>query len=214
MKRILLTIVIAISSTMLIMAQTNKVKESDSIQQSRKTQLISQNYTPTYSDTDDTGTTVESIDIDVDSTDISDYVTTQTRYIHKYTTDVDFLEDFFPRFGGLIALLTILIVFGFPIIIVLLVLFFRYKNRRNRYRLMEKALATGQQIPSEVIKETVHGDLKDKGIKNICLGIGLFIFLWAITNFAIGCIGIIVLCNGIGQYIIANRKNKENNEDQ
>ncbi len=214
MKRILLTIVIAISSTMLIMAQTNKVKESDSIQQSGKTQLISQNYTPTYSDTDDTGTTVESIDIDVDSTDISDYVTTQTRYIHKYTTDVDFLEDFFPRFGGLIALLTILIVFGFPIIIVLLVLFFRYKNRRNRYRLMEKALATGQQIPSEVIKETVHGDLKDKGIKNICLGIGLFIFLWAITNFAIGCIGIIVLCNGIGQYIIANRKNKENNEDQ
>ena len=196
------------------MAQTNKVKESDSIQQSGKTQLISQNYTPTYSDTDDTGTTVESIDIDVDSTDISDYVTTQTRYIHKYTTDVDFLEDFFPRFGGLIALLTILIVFGFPIIIVLLVLFFRYKNRRNRYRLMEKALATGQQIPSEVIKETVHGDLKDKGIKNICLGIGLFIFLWAITNFAIGCIGIIVLCNGIGQYIIANRKNKENNEDQ
>lgn len=214
MKRILLTIVIAISSTMLIMAQTNKVKESDSIQQSGKTQLISQNYTPTYSDTDDTGTTVESIDIDVDSTDISDYVTTQTRYIHKYTTDVDFLEDFFPRFGGLIAVLTILIVFGFPIIIVLLVLFFRYKNRRNRYRLMEKALATGQQIPSEVIKETVHGDLKDKGIKNICLGIGLFIFLWAITNFAIGCIGIIVLCNGIGQYIIANRKNKENNEDQ
>lgn len=199
---------------MLIMAQTNKVKESDSIQQSGKTQLISQNYTPTYSDTDDTGTTVESIDIDVDSTDISDYVTTQTRYIHKYTTDVDFLEDFFPRFGGLIAVLTILIVFGFPIIIVLLVLFFRYKNRRNRYRLMEKALATGQQIPSEVIKETVHGDLKDKGIKNICLGIGLFIFLWAITNFAIGCIGIIVLCNGIGQYIIANRKNKENNEDQ
>ena len=75
MKRILLTIVIAISSTMLIMAQTNKVKESDSIQQSGKTQLISQNYTPTYSDTDDTGTTVESIDIDVDSTDISDYVT-------------------------------------------------------------------------------------------------------------------------------------------
>ena len=129
MKRILLTIVIAISSTLLIMAQKNKVKESYSIQQSGKTQLISQNYTPTYSDTDDTGTTVESIDIDVDSTDISDYVTTQTRYIHKYTTDVDFLEDFFPRFGGLIALLTILIVFGFPIIIVLLDLFFRYITR-------------------------------------------------------------------------------------
>jgi hypothetical protein len=45
------------------------------------------------------------------------------------------------------------------------------------------------------------------------LGIGLFIFLWAITGeFGLGCIGLLVMFTGFGQLVIFYSQQKKNEE--
>ena len=97
----------------------------------------------------------------------------------------------------------IVFVFGLPLFIVFTIFFFRYKNRKAQYRLAEQALASGQPLPEKLFKEMRTTDIRSKGISNIFSGIGLFIFLWAITNeFSIGCIGLLVMFTGFGQLVI------------
>ena len=97
--------------------------------------------------------------------------------------------------------------FGFPVFILFVIFFFRYKNRKARYRLAEQALAAGQPLPAEFIRENKTVDSRSQGIKNTFTGIGLFIFLWAITGeFGIGAIGLLVTFMGIGQWIIGSKQ--------
>lgn len=102
-----------------------------------------------------------------------------------------------------IAVTAIVFVFGLPLLIIFVVFFFRYKNRKAKYRLAEQALASGQQLPENFFKEAAATDIRSKGINNIFVGIGLFIFLWAITGeFGLGCIGLLVMFTGFGQLVI------------
>ena len=104
---------------------------------------------------------------------------------------------------AVIAITAIVFVFGFPLIIVFIIFFFRYKNRKAKYRLVEQALASGQPLPENLFKEADSTDIRSKGIKNVFVGIGLFIFLWAITEeFGLGCIGQLVMFTGFGQLVI------------
>ena len=104
-----------------------------------------------------------------------------------------------------IAVTAIVFVFGLPLLIIFVVFFFRYKNRKAKYRLAEQALASGQQLPENFFKEAAATDIRSKGINNIFVGIGLFIFLWAITGeFGLGCIGLLVMFTGfrtIGDFL-------------
>ena len=102
-----------------------------------------------------------------------------------------------------IAVTAIVFVFGLPLLIIFVVFFFRYKNRKAKYRLVEEALASGQPLPENLFKEADSTDIRSKGIKNVFVGIGLFIFLWAITEeFGLGCIGLLVMFTGFGQLVI------------
>ena len=102
-----------------------------------------------------------------------------------------------------IAVTAIVFVFGLPLLIIFVVFFFRYKNRKAKYRLAEQALASGQQLPENFFKEAAATDIRSKGINNIFVGIGLFIFLWAITDeFGLGCIGLLIMFTGFGQLVI------------
>ena len=68
---------------------------------------------------------------------------------------------------------------------------------------MEQALVSGQPLPENLFKEADSTDIRSKGIKNVFVGIGLFIFLWAITEeFGLGCIGLLVMFTGFGQLVI------------
>ena len=101
----------------------------------------------------------------------------------------------------------LILVFGFPIFVIFIAFYFRYKNRRERYKLVEKAIAAGQPIPEGILKESLNTDTRSKGIKNMCLGTGLFIFLWAITDsFALGCIGLLIMFTGLGQWLVARNQ--------
>lgn len=103
----------------------------------------------------------------------------------------------------IIALTAIIFVFGLPALLLFIIFYFRYKNRKAKYRLAEQALASGQQLPPDFFKEVEFKDLRSRGIKNIFLGIGLFIFLWALTEeFGLGCIGLLIMFTGFGQVVI------------
>ena len=115
-------------------------------------------------------------------------------------SDIDFIGR---ASETVIAVTAIVFVFGLPLFIVFVVFFFRYKNRKAKYRLAEQALASGQQLPENLFKEMAATDIRSKGINNIFAGIGLFIFLWAITGrFAIGCVGLLIMFTGVGQLVI------------
>lgn len=144
----------------------------------------------------------------VDSAEVND----DSVYVHRSTnfsmnvSDDDFqFGNFVKTMGGTIVIATvaIVLVFGLPVFIIFLIFFFRYKNRRARYRLAEQALSAGQPLPEGLIKECKPTDQYSVGIKNTFTGIGLFIFLWAITGeFGIGAIGLLVMFMGVGQWLI------------
>ena len=131
--------------------------------------------------------------------------------------DDDFpFNNFGDAVGGgiLVAIISIIAIFGMPVFIIFVVFFFRYKNRKARYRLAEQAIAAGQPLPENFIRENRPADQRSQGIKNTFTGIGLFIFLWAITGeFGIGAIGLLIMFMGIGQWIIGSKQQKTDDID-
>ena len=113
----------------------------------------------------------------------------------------------------LISIMGIIFVFGLPIAIIFIIFYYRNKNHKAKYQLAEKILASGQPLPPNFFNDLGVKDLRTRGFSNIFLGLGLFILLWPLTGeFAMGCIGLLVLCIGLGQvvtYYTRERKNKE-----
>jgi len=106
--------------------------------------------------------------------------------------------------GLVVPVIAILAVFGMPVFIILIVFVFRHKNKQAQYRLAEKALENGKDIPEGLFKEIEKPtNIYAKGVKNAFLGLGLGIFLWALTGeFGLGCIGFMIMLMGIGQIVI------------
>ena len=114
----------------------------------------------------------------------------------------------FGEFGEIhIAALSIIMIFGLPIFIVALVLYFAYKNKQAKYNLASEALAAGKEIPENLFKanpKKENNDTLTKGIKNVFLGIGLGVFLWVLTSEeGIAAIGFLIFCIGLGQVVTA-----------
>jgi hypothetical protein len=176
-------------------------------------------YVPTYVDTKDDGTTVESTSVDTATydNDDDDY-DVDDGGIASVFSDLASHSSLFAVSASVIACIVLLIPIIFlllPVIILLLILRYRNKRRRERYRLIEKAIENGQPLPADFETEykAQKGDMSDersKGIKNMCLGAGLFVFLWAATDsFAFGCIGLLVGFRGLGQYLTSGKKKTE-----
>lgn len=114
----------------------------------------------------------------------------------------------------LVIVISVLAIFVGPLLIIGLIFYYRHKNRKAKYELAAKMIEKGEPLPADM-KETIDGlkDMEGKGIKNMCLGAALFVFFWALTDsFGLACIGLIVLANGVSQYIIA-RRTKEKEDD-
>jgi len=133
-------------------------------------------------------------------------------------------------FGGfsfdpdmLIPIVAMLLLFGGPVllVIVLAILHYRAKARRqqNINTNIDKLLAAGRDIPVELllgedttfIKTQVKGEpvvyernnvLLEKGVKNICVGIGLLIFLTIFLGIKLGSCAFIVIGLGISRLVI------------
>ena len=114
-----------------------------------------------------------------------------------------------------LAVLIILFVIS-PIVIIGLILWFVYKNRKNRMRLAEMAMQNGQPIPDDLMPRTAEtsDDVRQKGIRQVCLGIGLTFFLgWVVGKIGAG-IGILILCIGLGNLLIARSSNNDSTNRQ
>ena len=114
----------------------------------------------------------------------------------------------FGEFGEIhIAALGIIMVFGLPIFIVALVLYFGYKNKQAKYKLASEALAAGKEIPENLFKanpKKENNDTLTKGIMNVFLGTGLVVFIWVLTGEeSLAAIGFLMFCIGLGQVVTA-----------
>ena len=123
----------------------------------------------------------------------------------------------FGEFGEIhIAALSIIMIFGLPIFIVALVLYFAYKNKQAKYRLASEALAAGKEIPENLFKanpKKENNDTLTKGIKNVFLGIGLVVFIWVLTGEeSLAAIGFLMFCIGLGQVVIAKVTRPKDND--
>ena len=113
--------------------------------------------------------------------------------------------------GLLVPIFAIFFGCAVPVLIIFFIFWYRHKDKQAQYRLAEKALENGKDIPEGLFKE-VQGatDVHAKGVKNAFLGLGLGIFLWALTGeFGLGCIGFMVMFMGIGQIVIHYTQNKQ-----
>ena len=201
MKQILIALLLAFTTSTVINAQKQSSIEKDSTE---NVKVTLSKKTDTKADESNTTVTV----IGVDTTDMD---TTAG----KDDNDLPFgnLSDTISG-GILISIIAIVAVFGLPVFILFVIFFFRYKNRKARYRLAEQAIAAGQPLPENFIRENRPADQRSQGIKNTFTGIGLFIFLWAITGeFGIGAIGLLIMFMGIGQWIIGSKQQKTDDID-
>lgn len=115
----------------------------------------------------------------------------------------DFLKGLFGLTGLGIASGTILMVivallciFGLPLILIFVLLLLIFRRRKQN-------MNNNANQPADVqTTSTPDRTLFNKGVKNICLGVGLAIFLgiW-MGDFGMG-IGVLIICIGIGELLV------------
>lgn len=99
--------------------------------------------------------------------------------------------------GAILFVVVVLFcIFGLPLILLLVLLYFLLRRRRtDEQRQTERPTDDSADSPRD-------RSLINKGVKNICLGIGLAIFLgiW-MGNFGVG-IGVLIVCVGVGEVLV------------
>lgn len=196
MKRIILALIATMTLCSLVLAKNRTVTENDSLGNKKRV--------------------IELRDTTIDGKTVTDTLSIMTYESNNPASGED--EEWHHHNGSsgwnfdlgnqksetIISITAIIFIFGLPLLIVFLAFFFNYKNRKAKYRLAEQALASGQPLPADLFKDMGKADdIRAKGIKNVFMGIGLFIFLWAIADsFGLGCIGLLVMFTGFGQLVI------------
>lgn len=189
MKRIIFVLMASMALCSLTLAQNKTIAAKDSVEKTKVT--VTQNDNSADQENSDATSTAEYTD------------TPDTSSSNTMSFNDDFPFQTKTNGKGLIPIIAIVMGIGLPIFIVFIAFYFRYKNKKAQYRLVEQALAAGQPIPESMFKQNLDSDIRVKGIKNTFLGLGLFIFLWALTDeFGLGCIGLLIMFTGLGQLVI------------
>lgn len=117
------------------------------------------------------------------------------------------LVGFFIIGGLFIIAITVLIIF---------IIWIRYKQNKERMRIISESIAAGKPVNLDYMggKEYLHAKQSanqiyrnmvwEKGIRNICTGVAMMVFLYILTETAgIAAIGFIIFCTGVSQVIIS-----------
>ena len=205
MKRVILMMVAVLTMICTANAKERLVYQTDSITGER---LVIEVYD-----------TMRNGHAEVDTLSITRYPAKNSSTVHyDYDDDdkeLEQIERILSNGWGIvwITLATIFAIFVLPLLIIALIFYYRHKNRKAKYELAAKMIEKGEPLPAD-LEESVRGlsDMESRGIKNMCIGAAVTIFIWALTDsFGLACIGLIVLANGVSQYIIA-RRTKETEE--
>ena len=202
MKKILMVLILALT-TMAVSAKTQpQVAQNDTTDE-----------VEVFSDT----TSVDSAAVadawdDMDEDDAENWSSSDTQsLINQLGVDVNDL------FGMLFVIIVLMIMFVLaPVGLIAMVLYFIYKNRKDKMRLMEMAIKNGKQIPVDALgnPSSYTNDIWNKGVKQMFLGAGLAFLLWfPLGKFGIA-IGALILLIGCGNMVIgynAKQKQREQN---
>ena len=115
-----------------------------------------------------------------------------------------------------LAMLFVLLICLAPLIAIILIVWLIARNRNQRLKLAEKAMENGQPIPQEVLTTpaATDDDLKNKGLRNIFLGLGLVACGYFIIGDLLQGIGVILFFYGLGQAFIARSSNKKKEQEE
>lgn len=103
-----------------------------------------------------------------------------------------------------------------PVALIGIILYFVYKNRKEKTRMMEMALKSGKRIPMDVMgtPQPQTDVLWNKGIKQIFLGAGLGFLLWIPIGKLGLAIGALILLIGCGNVVIAHHEKRKQKEQE
>ena len=165
----------------------------------------------------------------------SDTTANDTTYSGSYATrrsvnvtlsDDDFhgmMNEVFSHIGGkeitgiAIVLGTLFILFVlFPFVIIIGVVYFINRNRKERLKLAQMAMEKGQPIPEQLLKEEARENSDDyqKGLRQMFTGVGLAIFLGIVAGTTGFGIGALVFFIGLGKWYIARQSGNTGNASQ
>ena len=205
---IALTLLLALGSNDPVAAQTQKSRQQhelvDSTRQHAGLEAFS-DTTDAYEDSIIAASTNSHVSVDWDGEDAQEAF---GGFMRQLKAD-DIAGMFF-------VLAVVLIVFVIsPLVIFGLLLFFIFRNRKQKMKLAQMAMQNGQPIPDQLLNER-QGTTDDKyayqsGMRQLFLGIGLMIFLgFTIGKIGVG-IGALVFFIGLGKVIIGRKSNNDLN---
>lgn len=121
-----------------------------------------------------------------------------------------------------VILIPTLCIFGLPLLIIWIIARNRRKRERERNELIKSLAENGKDVSiliNEQIKENKttihrHNDTYNKGIKNVCLGVGLGLMLYLITHAVeVASVGVLIVCIGVGQILSSKHSDTDANHD-
>jgi hypothetical protein len=114
-----------------------------------------------------------------------------------------------------IAMLAISLIFGTPILVVIAVLYAGYRKRRLVQETISQYLASGKDVPAEIL-ESIHGggdkpkSYLQKGFVMVGAGVGIFLCFAIMGEIGIASLGVIPLFIGLAQILIWKLEKPEN----
>ena len=115
---------------------------------------------------------------------------------------------------AIVSIVAIVVMFLIaPLLIIFVIFYFVNKNRRERYKLAQMAIQNGQPIPNEVLNDTknaLRNDDYQAGIRQMCVGAGLAIFLGFVIGDLGWGIGALVFFIGLGKWYVGRQARMDN----
>ena len=117
-----------------------------------------------------------------------------------------------------IVVIPLLIVFALPLLIIWLIARSRRNRERERNALLKAMMDNGNDVSPyvnnmlamEKLDKAKDYDTYNDGIKKICIGVGLMVFIYLLTNtIGLAAIGFIIVCVGVGQILTSKKGKKE-----
>lgn len=211
MKNLILIITTALALCLPVAAQAQHTKSA------KHTSVADTSSIVAYSDTtaNDTAAVhhsykkVNPYDEDISFKDIDKDPFSLIAYLTSVSTGGIIVAIFFV----LLCIITILS----PVILVAVILYLVFKRKKDRYRVIEKAMENGQPVPDDMNKNYLESNevLWRKGVRNFFVGLGLIAVFLSLSIESLIGVGVLVALYGAGQAVIAktSAKKEDKNDD-
>ena len=214
MKKYLIAITMMLALGMNAQAASQKHRHTPRTEQVDSTKN-NQDAIEAFSDT----TSADSEDAEDDQ-----YITHRHRTTYTTSSDVKELKEVMEGVGGIFGPMLavgivafVVIFFLLPLLIIVTIIYFVNKNRKERYKLAQMAIQNGQPIPDDILKSKVSSSSGDNdyqtGVRQMFTGVGLAIFLGLIIGKVGIGIGALVFFIGLGKWFMARQNGDTGNDD-